>query len=74
MVQFYSNPSGNEGKKFVGGKAVSTDGSVNATLTFSPANAVPVGQTVTATARSINLDTTFGDTSEFSAPKTVAAS
>jgi hypothetical protein len=50
-VEFFSNPSGNEGKKFVGLKLVSTDASGNATFTFSPASKVAAGQTVTATAR-----------------------
>jgi CSLREA domain-containing protein len=67
VVQFYSNPSGNEGKKFLGQKLVSTDGSGNATFVFSPAAAVAVGQTITATATD-----RVGNASEFSAPKTVA--
>ncbi len=74
-IQFFSNPSGtNEGKKFIGEKSlVRTDGSGNATFTFSPAAKVPVGQTITATARAINFDASNGDTSEFSAPRTVTA-
>jgi len=67
VVQFFSNPSGNEGKKFVGQKIVVTDTNGNASFAFSPATAVPVGQTVTATATGRG-----SDTSEFSAPKTVA--
>jgi hypothetical protein len=67
VVQFFSNPSGNEGKKFVGQKIVVTDTNGNASFAFSPATAVPVGQTVTATAKGRG-----SDTSEFSAPKTVA--
>ena len=75
-VQFYSNPSGNEGKKFIGQKFVTTDTSGNATFSFSPATAVTAGQTVTATATAhpISLGPSSGDTSEFSAPKTVASS
>jgi hypothetical protein len=72
-VEFYSNPSGNEGKKFLGEKNVITDASGNATFTFSAATKVPVGQTVTATARSRTLESIFGGTSEFSAPKKVAS-
>jgi hypothetical protein len=68
-IEFFSNPSGDEGKKFVGQKSVTTDASGNATFTFSPATAVSVGQTVTATATS---DSTH-DTSEFSAPRKVAS-
>jgi hypothetical protein len=73
VVEFYSNPSGGEGKKFMGQKVVTTDGSGNASFTFSPAARVPVGQTITATARSTNLDATNGDTSEFSAARTVVS-
>jgi CSLREA domain-containing protein len=73
-LRFYSNPSGNEGKKFIGQKFVKTDGSGNASFTFSPTAAVSKGQTVTATATSVNLDASNGDTSEFSAPKTVGLS
>lgn len=69
LVQFYSNPSGNEGKKFIGQKIVTTAPSGDASFTFSPAASVAVGQTVTATASARN-----GDTSEFSAPKTIALS
>jgi hypothetical protein len=74
-IEFFSNPSANEGKKFLGQKSiVNTDSSGNATFTFSTSTKVPAGQTVTATARSVNLDASNGDTSEFSAPKTVALS
>ena len=71
FVQFYSNPSGNEGKKLIGIKSVSTgpDGTT-ATLTFSPAAPVAVGQTITAAV----LDGTTKDISELSAPRTVATS
>ncbi len=65
-VQFFSNPSGNEGKKFIGSKSVTTGSDGNVTFTFTPAQAVAVGQTITATATSAS-----GDTSEFSAPKGV---
>ena len=74
-IEFFSNPSGNEGKKFIGQKSiVNTDPSGDATFTFSTATKVPAGQTITATARSVNLDASNGDTSEFSAPKTVTLS
>ncbi len=66
LIQFFSNPSGNEGKKFIGEKTVATDSTGNASFTFSPASKVASGQTITATAT--NPD---GNTSEFSAPKTV---
>jgi CSLREA domain-containing protein len=67
-IEFYSNPSGNEGKKFIGQTKVVTDDSGNASFIFSPAGKVAAGQTVTATA------TNRRNTSEFSAPKTVALS
>lgn len=72
-IQFFFNPSGtNEGKKCIGQKPiVNTDASGNASFTFTPATTVPVGQTITATARAINLDAFHGDTSEFSAPRKV---
>jgi hypothetical protein len=67
-AELFSNPSGNEGKKFIGQKSVSTDGSGKATFVFSPKKAVAVGKTITATAN----DAT-GNTSEFSAPMKVAS-
>ncbi len=70
FVQFFSNPSGSEGQKFIGSKNVTTDSSGNVTFTFVPSQGVSVGQTVTATA----LDTVKGNTSEFSGPHQVAAS
>jgi CSLREA domain-containing protein len=68
-IEFFSNPSGtDEGKTFIGQRSVTTDASGNVSFTFSPANKVPAGQNITATA----TKTSTGDTSEFSAPKTVA--
>jgi CSLREA domain-containing protein len=70
-LQFFSNPSGeDEGKKFIGKKSVSTDGSGNGTFTFKPAAQVLVGRTITATA----TRNATGDTSEFSAARQVTAS
>jgi hypothetical protein len=69
LIQFFSNPSGNEGKKFLGQKSVTTDSSGNATFAFSPAKVVSVGQRITATVTSKST----GETSEFSAPRKVAA-
>jgi hypothetical protein len=70
-IQFFSNPSGtNEGQKLIGQKVVKTDGSGDASFGFTPATKVAVGRTITATAtRNSN-----GDTSEFSAPRTVTTS
>jgi CSLREA domain-containing protein len=67
-VQFFSQGGGDEGKKFIGRKQVPTDDDGRVTFSFSPANAVAVGQKITATA------TGPEGTSEYSAPKTVVAS
>jgi hypothetical protein len=68
MVRFFSNPSGNEGKKYIGAKSVTTNLNGNVAFTFKPANKVPVGHRVTAT---VTRNST-NDTSEFSAPEEVA--
>jgi hypothetical protein len=57
VVEFYASPSGNEGKKLVASKAVSTD----------PSGNVAVGKKTTATA----TNAVDANTSEFSAPRTV---
>jgi hypothetical protein len=68
-VEFYSNPAGtNEGKKFIG-EYVSVANSGLRSFTFSPDTAVSAGRTITATATRVST----GDTSEFSAPQTVAS-
>jgi hypothetical protein len=68
-IQYFSNPSGDEGQKFVGQRSVTTNANgATGTFTFSPNQAVTVGDTVTATA------SRAGDTSEFSAPRTVSSS
>jgi CSLREA domain-containing protein len=67
-IRFFSNPSGNEGKKYIGQKSIATDANGNDSFTFQPAKKVAVGQTITATATS---DST-GDTSEFSGPEEVS--
>ena len=69
-VQLFSNSSGDEGQTFIGQKSVTTDGSGNVSFTFQPASKVATGRSVTATARK----EASGDTSEFSAPRTVALS
>ena len=69
VVEFFSNPSANEGKKFMGDKAVSTDADGNVAFTFVPSQAVPAGQRITATA----TNAVDANTSEFSAPRTVVA-
>jgi len=67
VVEFYSSPSGNEGKKFVASKAVSTDPSGNVAFSVVPSQAVAAGQRITATA----TNAVDANTSEFSAPRTV---
>jgi hypothetical protein len=69
-IRFFSNPQGtNEGKKFLGSKEVTTDGTGNVSFAFSTRKKVKLGQNMTATATSYTLDT-----SEFSAPRKVVAS
>jgi parallel beta-helix repeat protein len=61
-VQFFCNPaSTNEGKKFLGQKSVTTGADGKVSFAFEPAQAVKVGQAVTATATDPD-----GNTSEFS--------
>jgi hypothetical protein len=72
-VEFFSNtaadPSGfGEGQTFLGSGTVKTGASGDANFSFIFNTAVPAGQVVTATATSPD-----GDTSEFSAVKTVVA-
>jgi hypothetical protein len=64
-VQLYSNSSGNEGKRFIGEKTVTTD-STSGSISFKfSVKRITLGQKITATA-------TGGEgTSEFSAPKKV---
>jgi hypothetical protein len=67
-VRFYSNPSGNEGKKYIGAKSnVKTKANGNISFTFKPENKVPAGRTITATATRGST----GDTSEFSGSEVV---
>jgi CSLREA domain-containing protein len=67
VIRFFSNPSGDEGKRFIGQKTdVVTDSSGNASFSFTPNQRVEVGQRITATATDPN-----GNTSEFSAAREV---
>jgi len=68
-LQFFSNPKGNEGKKFIGQKRVSTDDVGKVTFTFRPQKPTRVKNTVTATA----TRSATGDTSEFSSPRKVVS-
>ena len=67
VEEFYSSPSGNEGKRFVASKAVSTDPSGNVAFSVAPSQAVAAGQRITATA----TNAVDANTSKFSAPRTV---
>jgi CSLREA domain-containing protein len=70
-IEFFSNPPGaDEGKQFIGETTIKTTVDGLASFTFSPASKVALGQAITATA----TRNATGDTSEFSAPKTVVAS
>jgi CSLREA domain-containing protein len=67
-IDFYSMPGDqDEGKKYLGSKSLTTNGFGIANFTFSPKAKVPLGNNITATA----TDLSDGETSEFSAPKTV---
>jgi CSLREA domain-containing protein len=66
VIRFFSNPSGNEGKTYNRQTSVTTDNAGDASFTVTLANAVPVGENITATATGPG-----GNTSEFSAPRTV---
>ena len=68
LIEFFSNPSGNEGQKLIDETTVSTNSNGNVTFSVTPSQAVPVGQTVTATA----LEVVGGNSSEFSAPRVVS--
>jgi titin len=63
-IQFFSNPptGGAEGKKYIGRKIVDTNANGDTGIfSFSPANKVPEGHSITATATDAD-----GNTSEFS--------
>ena len=67
-VRFFSSPSGNEGKKYIGAKSVTTNANGNTgTFTFKPENKVGSEQNITATATRYST----GDTSEFSGSEDV---
>jgi len=67
LIQFFSNPKGtNQGKLFIGQKKVATSSNGKVSFVFRPTKVVRSGRTITATATGQS-----GNTSEFSAPKTV---
>ncbi len=68
-VRFFSNPpGGDEGKKYIGQKRVTTGSDGRVSFTFEPKKKIPVGRSVTATATD-----EVGNTSEFSAPLAVTS-
>jgi CSLREA domain-containing protein len=68
-LRFFSNPSGNEGRKFLGEKSVTTDAkSGNVSFTYKPGARISKGQRITATSTD-----PAGNTSEFSAARRVVA-
>jgi hypothetical protein len=70
-VELFAGPSGdNEGKNFLGKKAVTTGADGRVDFSFVASGVVPVGKAITATA----TDNSISDTSEFSAPRAVVAS
>lgn len=69
LIQLFSNVSGNEGKTFIGSKSVSTNANGVAVFEFAASRAGPSRHGITATA----TDVGGANTSEFSAPRTVAA-
>jgi hypothetical protein len=69
LIDVYANPSGgDEGKKFLGQKAITTNADGVRSFTLTPAQAVAAGQVITATATDQGRNT-----SEFSTPRTVVA-
>jgi hypothetical protein len=67
-LEFFSNPKGDEGQKFIGQQSATTNTFGDATFTFKPNKKVATGQKITVTAAD-----SAGNTSEFSAPKKVAS-
>jgi titin len=62
-IRFFSNPSGDEGKRYIGAKNVTTNANGDTgSFTFKPENKIGANQNITATA----TGTTTGNTSEFS--------
>jgi hypothetical protein len=77
-IDFYRNlvsdSAGSEGRTYIGSTQVTTNGSGDATFSFSASSALTVGQLVTATATALSgAAQAVGDTSEFSSGVTVSA-
>ncbi len=68
QIEFFSNPSGDEGKKLLDQRFVTTNANGDAAYVFTTSKALAAGQRITATATDAGRNT-----SEFSAPRTVVA-
>jgi hypothetical protein len=69
-VELFANPSGNEGKTYLGSRVVSTNGDGIARWSFRTDRRVPIGHGITATAS----DLSDNETSAFSPPRSVVSS
>ena len=67
-IELYSNPTGTQATKLIGSTSVTTNAQGGSSFTFSPANAVAVGERITATATAPDHST-----SEISGSRLVAA-
>ncbi|MGI8691081.1 MAG: Ig-like domain-containing protein [Thermomicrobiales bacterium] len=76
-VEFFASPSGatggRNGQTFLGFITATTNGSGHADLTFTAPSALPAGSVITATATNTTTGAQMNDTSEFSAPLTIAS-
>ncbi len=68
QIEFFTSPSGDEGKKLLDQRFVTTNANGDATYIFTTSKALAAGQRITATATDAGRNT-----SEFSAPRTVVA-
>jgi hypothetical protein len=69
LIQFFSNPAGNEGKTFIGEKEVLANEKGKASFIFHPDMPLAAGEKITATATWDQNPST----SEFSAPVGVSS-
>ncbi len=68
QIEFFTSPSGDEGKKLLDQRFVTTNANGDATYVFATSKGLAAGQRITATATDAGRNT-----SEFSAPRTVVA-
>ena len=69
-IEFFSSPGA---RYFIGEKQVTTDGSGSAPISVTLPAIVAAGHEITATASSLAITITTGDTSDFSVPVTVTS-